>query len=159
DVGDVILPHMRWLLDRPLARTMTNPKTLMALQTHLRTLVVAIVVILVALPARADQAFSQFLESLWPEAQKMGVARATFEMATRGLEPDLTLPDLDVPGRPERPPPGQPEFVQTPADYLRESSFERLAARGRKLYAEHRDTLAKIEQEFGVPGKIVLAIW
>src|SRR5262249_1461205 len=92
-------------------------------------------------------------------AQKMGVARTTFDAATQGLQPDLTLPDLDVPGRPERPPPGQPEFVQTPADYLRESSFERLAARGRKLYAEHRDTLARIEQEFGVPGKIVLAIW
>src|SRR5215468_12109670 len=87
-------------------------------------------------PARADDAFHQFLESLWPEAQKMGVARTTFDAATQGLQPDLTLPDLDVPGRPERPPPGQPEFVQTPADYLRESSFERLAARGRKLYAE-----------------------
>jgi lytic murein transglycosylase len=110
-------------------------------------------------PARADDAFHQFLESLWPEAQKIGIARATFDTATRGLEPDLTLPDLDVPGRPERPPPGQPEFVQTPADYLKESSFERLAARGRKLYGEHRDTLARIEQEFGVPGKIVLAIW
>jgi lytic murein transglycosylase len=150
---------MQWLLDRPLARTMTNPSTPMALQTHLRTLVLAIVVILAALPARADDAFHQFLESLWPEAQKIGVARTTFDAATQGLQPDLTLPDLDVPGRPERPPPGQPEFVQTPADYLKESSFERLAARGRKLYAEHRDTLTRIEQEFGVPGPIVLAIW
>ena len=112
-----------------------------------------------AAPAHADEAFSQFLESLWPEAQKMGIARPTFEAATRGLEPDLTLPDLDVPGRPERPPPGQPEFVQTPADYLRESSFVRLTTRGRKLYADHRETLTRIEQEFGVPGNIVLAIW
>jgi lytic murein transglycosylase len=110
-------------------------------------------------PAHADEAFHQFLESVWPEAQKMGVSRATFEAATRGLEPDLSLPDLAVPGRPERPPPGQPEFVQTPADYLKESSFERLEARGRKLYAEHRDTLTRIEQEFGVPGPIILAIW
>ncbi|HEV2956357.1 MAG TPA: lytic murein transglycosylase [Xanthobacteraceae bacterium] len=110
-------------------------------------------------PARADEAFQQFLQSLWPEVQKIGIARATFDAATRGLEPDLTLPDLDVPGRPERPPPGQPEFVQTPAGYLRESSFERLAARGRKLYAEYRETLTRIEQEFGVPGNIVLAIW
>src|SRR5689334_13829823 len=131
---------------------MTSPRNLMRLQTHLRTFVLAFALVLAATPARADDAFNQFLESLWPEAQKMGVARATFEAATRGVEPDLSLPDLDIPGRPERPPPGQPEFVQTPADYLRESSFERLAARGRKLYAEHRDTLARIEQEFGVPG-------
>ncbi|MBV8823523.1 MAG: lytic murein transglycosylase [Hyphomicrobiales bacterium] len=131
----------------------------MPLHRYLRTFVFACLLVLGSLPARADDAFHQFLESLWPEAQKMGVARATFDAATRGLEPDLTLPDLDIPGRPERPPPGQPEFVQTPADYLRESSFERLATRGRTLYAQYRDTLTRIEQEFGVPGKIVLAIW
>jgi membrane-bound lytic murein transglycosylase B len=110
-------------------------------------------------PVHADEAFHEFLESLWPEAQKIGVSHATFEAATRGLEPDLTLPDLDIPGRPEKPPPGQPEFVQTPADYLKETSFVRLAARGRKLYDEYRETLTRIEQEFGVPGSIVLAIW
>src|SRR5690242_6783969 len=110
-------------------------------------------------PARADDVFHQFLESLWPEAQKMGVARATFEAATRGLEPDLSLPDLDVPGRPERPPPGQPEFVQTPADYLKETSFTRLSAKGRQLLAQYGPTLTAIEQQFGVPGSIVLAIW
>jgi lytic murein transglycosylase len=112
-----------------------------------------------ATPAHSDDAFHQFLESLWPEARNLGVSRATFDMATRGLEPDLTLPDLAIPGRPERPPPGQPEFVQAPADYLKESSFERLAARGRKLYADYRDTLTRVEHEFGVPATIVLAIW
>src|ERR1700731_5441364 len=111
------------------------------------------------MPVRADDAFGQFLESVWPEAQKMGVSRAPFEAATRGVEPDLTLPDLAIPGRPERPPPGQPEFVQTPADYLKESSFERLAARGRQLLAQHAATLAAIDQRFGVPPAIVLAIW
>jgi lytic murein transglycosylase len=110
-------------------------------------------------PARADDAFHQFLESLWPEAQKLGVSRATFETATRGLEPDLTLPDLAIPGRPERPPPGQPEFVQTPADYLKEASFTRLSAKGRQLFAQYGPTLAAIEQQFGVPPSIVLAIW
>jgi lytic murein transglycosylase len=129
----------------------------------LRVLVVvpiclAIIAALVS-PARADEAFRAFIESLWPDAQKLGVSRATFDLATRGLQPDLTLPDLNIPGRPERPPPGQPEFVQTPADYLKETTFVRLAARGRKLYADYRGTLTRIEQEFGVPGPIVLAIW
>jgi lytic murein transglycosylase len=107
----------------------------------------------------ADTAFRQFLQSLWPEAQRQGVSRGTFDTATRGLEPDLSLPDLTIPGQAEKPPPGQPEFVQTPADYLRESSFIRLAEHGRKLANEHRATLARIEQEFGVPGNIVLAIF
>src|SRR5690349_5026770 len=102
---------------------MTRPGPLMQLHRYLVTFIVACLLVLASQPARADDAFQQFLESLWPEAQKMGVARATFEAATRGLEPDLSLPDLDIPGRPERPPPGQPEFVQTPADYLKETSF------------------------------------
>lgn len=116
-------------------------------------------VILGANHARADVAFRRFLESTWAEAQALGVTRTTFDAATRGLEPDLSLPDLVLPGRPEQPPPGQPEFVQTPEQYLREPTFDRLAARGKQLAAQYRDTLARIEKEFGVPGNVVLAIW
>src|ERR1700740_3349779 len=103
----------------------------------------------------------RFINFLYPcgrRGRKRGASPPPCGAETSGLEPDLTLPDLDVPGRPERPPPGQPEFVQTPADYLKETSFVRLAARGRKLYAEHSETLSRIEQEFGVPGSILLAI-
>jgi lytic murein transglycosylase len=107
----------------------------------------------------ANPAFQQWLQSLWPEAEALGVSRATFEAATRGLEPDLTLPDLVIPGRPERPRGEQAEFVQTPADYLKDAALARLAAQGRKLLAEHRATLAAIERTFGVPGSIVLAVW
>ena len=108
--------------------------------------------------AASDAAFTAFLQSTWPDAEKLGVSRATFDAATRGLEPDLKLPDLVIPGRIE-PPPGQAEFVQTPADYLRETSFARLAAKGRTLYDQNRNTLTRIEREFGVPGTIILAIW
>src|SRR5262252_6117772 len=123
-------------------------------------LATALIALAIAAPARAagDAAFDPWLQSLWPEAQKLGVARTTFDSATRGLEPDLTLPDLAIPGR-EQPPPGQPEFVLTPADYLKEASFDRLATQGRKLLEQHHAMLARIEQEFGVPGPIVLAIW
>jgi lytic murein transglycosylase len=110
-------------------------------------------------PAFADAAFDRFLESMWPRAQQLGVSRAIFEAATRGLTPDYSLPDLAIPGRPEKAPPGQPEFVQTPGRYLRESSFNRLAARGRQLATQYRDILKRIERDFGVPGNVVLAIW
>ena len=86
------------------------------------------------------------------------MSRATFDAAIRGLEPDLSLPDLAIPGR-TVPPPQQPEFVQTPAQYLREATFDRLAARGKQLAAQYHDTLARIEREIGVPGNVVLAIW
>jgi lytic murein transglycosylase len=109
--------------------------------------------------AAADVPFTEFVASLQPEAEKLGVSRATFVAATRGLEPDLSLPDLIIPGRPEQQPRGQAEFLQTPAEYLRESSFDRLSAQGRKLAQEHRATLAAIDKQFGVPGPIILAVW
>jgi lytic murein transglycosylase len=106
----------------------------------------------------ADAAFQKWLSGVWPEAQAQGVSRATFDKATRDLEPDLSLPDLDIPGRAITGR-AQAEFVQTPAEYLKESSFDRLAAQGRKLLEQHRATLTRIEQQFGVPPGIVLAIW
>jgi lytic murein transglycosylase len=106
----------------------------------------------------ADAGFARWLESIWPSAQQLGVSRATFDAATRGLEPDLSLPDLVIPGRPDRQP-AQAEFVQTPAEYLKESAFDALAAQGRRQLEQHRATLGKIEQRFGVPPAIVLAIW
>ena len=108
--------------------------------------------------AHADAAFQRWLDGVWPEAQKLGVTRATFETATRGLSPDYSLPDLAIPGRPEKPPP-QPEFVRPPAEYLRAATLSRLAAHGKELAAQYRDTLKRIEKEFGVPGTVVLAIW
>jgi lytic murein transglycosylase len=106
----------------------------------------------------ADAAFQQWLQSTWPEAQALGVSRATFDAAVRGLEPDLSLPDLTIPGKPEQQP-AQPEFVQVPSQYLREATFQRLTERGRQLAAQYRDTLTRIERDFGVPGNVVLAIW
>src|ERR1700729_44742 len=112
-----------------------------------------------AAPALADAAFSQWLGTLWPDAQQIGVSRATFDLATHGLEPDLTLPDLDLPGQKGAPAPGQAEFVQTPADYIKETSIARLADEGRKLAMQYGPTLAAIERQFGVPGNVLLAIW
>jgi lytic murein transglycosylase len=121
-----------------------------------------VVCCMAAAPSRAsatDAAFQKWLEGTWPQAQGMGVSRRTFETATRGLEPDLSLPDLDLPGRTSAPPRGQAEFVQTPADYVKEASIARLAEQARKLAGQHRATLVAIEQKYGVPPNVLLAIW
>ncbi|WP_376707747.1 lytic murein transglycosylase [Bradyrhizobium semiaridum] len=111
-------------------------------------------------PARAaDAAFTQFIDSLWPEAQAAGVSRATFDRETRRLEPDYKLPDLILPGRPKTGAPAQAEFVQVPADYVREASIARLAAEGQRLLQKYRASLDTIEKRFGVPATVVLAIW
>jgi lytic murein transglycosylase len=142
-------------------------RIILGLLRHLpRLLVVAAHVLLGALlyagmsPAvAADAAFAQFLAALWPQAQALGISRATVDAATRGLEPDYSLPDLAIPGRAEQPQRGQAEFVQTPADYLKETTIARLAAQGARLAGQHAATLRAIEQRFGVPGNVALAIW
>ncbi|MDE2069191.1 MAG: lytic murein transglycosylase [Bradyrhizobium sp.] len=111
-------------------------------------------------PARAaDTAFTQFIASLWPEAQAAGVSRATFDNETRGLEPDYKLPDLILPGRPATGAPAQAEFVQVPSDYIKEAAIARLAEEGQRLMQKYHEALTGIEARFGVPATIVLAIW
>ena len=110
-------------------------------------------------PRAADAGFTQFIASLWPEAQAAGVSRATFDAQTSALEPDYKLPDLILPGRPATGAPSQAEFVQVPADYLKEASIARLATEGRRLLHKYRSALTAIESRFGVPATIVLAIW
>ena len=121
----------------------------------------SIVAIILSVPSAraADSGFTQFIASLWPEAQAAGVSRATFDAETRGLEPDYKLPDLILPGRPATGAPSQAEFVQVPGDYVKEASIARLAAEGQRLMQKYRAALAAIEARFGVPGTVVLAIW
>src|SRR5215471_7339152 len=89
-------------------------------------------------PARAaDAAFTQFIASLWPEAKAAGVSRETFDRETRSLEPDYKLPDLILPGRPKTGAPAQAEFVQVPADYIKEASIARLATEGQRLLQKY----------------------
>ena len=65
-----------------------------------------------------------------------------------GLEPDYKLPDLLLPGRPATGAPSQAEFVQVPADYVKEASIARLAAEGQKLMQKHRAALDRDRKAF-----------
>ena len=130
----------------------------------LTTKIIAAIIVLQAMAAPSaeaapDAGFTAFIASLWPEAQAAGVSRATFDAETKGLEPDYKLPDLILPGRPATGAPSQAEFVQVPADYVREASIAALAAEGQRLMAKYSTALSAIEARFGVPATIVLAIW
>jgi lytic murein transglycosylase len=124
------------------------------------TFIFLVIAVVFVSPAHAaDAGFTQFIASLWPEAKEQGVSRGTFETETRGLEPDYKLPDLILPGRPATGAPSQAEFVQVPADYIKDASIARLAAYGQRLMQQYRPALDEIEKRFGVPAPVVLAIW
>jgi lytic murein transglycosylase len=138
---------------------MQNITSVQALNRIVRLLSVISIMASVAPAHAADVGFTQFIASLWPEAQAAGVSRTTFDAETRGLEPDYKLPDLILPGRPATGAPSQAEFVQVPADYVKEASIARRAAEGQRLMQKYRPALTAIESRFGVPATIVLAIW
>jgi lytic murein transglycosylase len=130
----------------------------------LTTKIIAAIIVLQAMAAPSaeaapDAGFTAFIASLWPEAQAAGVSRATFDAETKSLEPDYKLPDLILPGRPATGAPSQAEFVQVPADYIKEASIARLATEGQRLMQKYQPALSAIEARFGVPATIVLAIW
>lgn len=127
---------------------------------HRILFVLVLLIVAASSPAHAaDAGFTQFIASLWPEAKAAGVSRATFDTETRGLEPDYKLPDLILPGRPATGAPAQAEFVQVPADYVKEASIARLAEEGQRLMKKYQAALSGIEARFGVPATVVLAIW
>lgn len=124
-----------------------------------RLLAAALLLGLAQAPASAADAFRAFLETLWPEAQSLGVSRATFDTALRGLKPNYKLPDLIIPGRKRDDSAGQAEFTKSAFDYLNPEYLARLAAQGRKFKTQHARSLARIETATGVDPFVVVAIW
>ncbi|MEI2383683.1 lytic murein transglycosylase [Breoghania sp. JC706] len=108
-----------------------------------------------------EQAFRVWLErDLWPRARQRGVTRATFAGATRDLSLQWKLPDLNPPGAPAAQPrqQRQSEF-RSPARYFSEGNLGTLVALGRDRMRQWQTTLQRIEARYGVPARIVVAIW
>jgi len=94
------------------------------------------------------------------EARKAGVSARTTDSALKGVKLYWDLPDLVPPGTtpPKERDQSQAEF-SSPGAYFSEQRLQGLAATGRSLAATHAATLRKVEQTYGVPGSVVLAIW
>ncbi|MGK7755509.1 lytic murein transglycosylase [Roseovarius sp. C03] len=125
----------------------------------------ALLLLILALPASAqdraaiEQQFRSWLEQdIWPAARAKGVSRATFERAMSGVRLNWDLPDLVPPGSEATTPKRQTQSeFGAPGRYFRGVSGD--AAIGRDLARRHASTLARIEKQTGVPGRILLGIW
>jgi lytic murein transglycosylase len=120
--------------------------------------------VLFAAPTAAQSVSAQFqtwLENdLWPEAKKSGVSRATFDAAFDGVQPNLKLPDLVLPGQKQKTPAKQHQAeFGSPGNYFAEKTIGAVASGGRSRSGGNARTLAAIEKRYGVPGGVVLAIW
>ncbi len=97
------------------------------------------------------QSFQGFLESFYLEATSQGISRTTFEKAMASV----TTPDPKVLQKAAY----QAEFTTKIWDYL-DARVTPLAVLDGHIMAEvYEKTLSQIEQRFGIPSSIVLAIW
>src|SRR5258708_6964898 len=125
-------------------------------RTPLSIAAAALILVVFRSAVRADADFELWCKQLWFDAQVRGVSQEKFNGAMKGLQLDLSLPDLVIPGRTLK---EQAEFVKFPADYLPEQQLSELAKAGRRNLLFYKGTLQKIEAEYGVPGNIAIAVW
>ena len=97
--------------------------------------------------------------TVWPDAEKAGVSRATFARALDGVTPDRSLPDLQAPGSTAPPQVQHQAEFQAPGRYFGEAQLAGLGTEGRGLLARHAPLLDRIEAHYGVPREIVVAVW
>ena len=107
-------------------------------------------------PTTAD--FQRFLAGVWPDAQKIGVSRRTFEAAVAGLQPDLSLPELDDYAS-KKPNTAQAEFLRPAGDYMSEKRVAGLATAGAAALKRWREPADRIEKTYGVRPSVLMAIF
>ena len=99
--------------------------------------------------------FDAYLETLKARARAEGVSEATVERMTSGLTANPRVIQLD------RNQPGSATASGFPklAPYIATHVNRDRIAGGRNVYQQHRDQLRAIEQQYGVPGQIIVAIF
>jgi len=103
--------------------------------------------------------YETFLETtIWPKARSAGVSRATFDRAMGQKRLNTDIPGLVRPGQSTPQRIRQAEF-SAPARYFNENNVGAIVSQGRRLAAQHASMLAALERRYGVPGRIILAIW
>ena len=104
--------------------------------------------ILLASGAARAESFGSCLGTLRSAALSKGVSAATFDRATRGLEPDMKVIELMD---------NQPEFKTPIWDYLATLTDEEKVAEGQTMLRRHAATLAEAERRHLWTGSWLLA--
>ncbi|MBF7054019.1 lytic murein transglycosylase [Halomonas sp. KAO] len=101
--------------------------------------------------ASADaESFEAWLARFRREARAEGISEATLERALASLRYRPRVIELDR---------SQPEFVRPIWQYLDTAVSAQRVTTGRARLAEHRDTARRMEQRYGVPAEVIVAIW
>jgi lytic murein transglycosylase len=110
--------------------------------------------LLLMAPARAAQCggdFNGFLAAMAREAQGHGVSPQVIAQAFAGVTQDQGVLSFD---RRQR-----GTFTKSFEEYARTRVTQGRITRGRQLMQKHAALLTRIQQQFGVPANLIVAIW
>ena len=99
--------------------------------------------------ASGDMVFDAWASSFYPKALKAGIRRDVLDREMAGLTPDPRVTQRDS---------RQPEFSQPISTYIKGAVTPGTASKGEQERAEVPQ-LPDIEQKYGVPREILIAIW
>lgn len=99
--------------------------------------------------------FNAYLETLKSRARAEGVSEATIERMTAGITPNERVIQLDR----NQPGSGTASGFPRLAPYIATHVNSERVNSGRRVFGDHRGELARIEQQFGVPGSVIIAIF
>jgi lytic murein transglycosylase len=103
-----------------------------------------------ATPASAQADFRSCLSGLRSQAAAKGISGQAFDLATRGIEPDLSILDLMN---------SQPEFKTEIWDYLSALVDEQRVQDGVAAMRQWGKALASAEARFGVDRHVIAGVW
>lgn len=98
----------------------------------------------------AAEDFDLWLQELRRDARAAGVRPATLDAALAGVRPIPRVIELD-----RRQPEGRLSFVE----YRRRVLSEQRVTRGRELLERHAALLRRVAGDFGVPPRVIVALW
>jgi len=94
--------------------------------------------------------FATFVEGLRADAQARGISAETVDRALTGLEPSPTVIERDQ---------SQVEVVLSIERYVARRLTPSFVRTARQMATKHRHLLQRVNEEYGVPARIIVSIW
>jgi len=117
---------------------------------RLRPLLAFAALMLAPAAAHAQEDFATWLTALRAEARSQGISDQTLNAALDGIAPIQRVIELDR---------DQPEFTQTFWTYLGKRVSASRIERGRALLKKNADLLRRIQAQYGVQARFLVAFW
>jgi membrane-bound lytic murein transglycosylase B len=129
-----------------------HSKPLRFLMTQLLPVALTVLILLLpaALRAEEPERFETWLDELRGEALSKGISEATL---------DATLAEVELVPRVITLDRNQPEFKLTFDQYIQRVLTDAKVAEGRQLLTRHQELLLKLQKQYGVQPRFLIALW